>query len=306
MSHKHVLTVLLVALVACDGNGGGSNNDGGGNGDPDGGATADAPEPIADGSVVVGGDAGPWVCNITTCDNHLTECGDCIDNDGDGETDSMDPECLGPCDNTEGPGLNGGVGGETGGPCKADCYFDFGNGPGNDDCHWDHRCDPLAVPPNYPPEGMSCEFEPARVGGTDCPATQSTLCHDTCAPLTPNGCDCFGCCEFPELAGMGPGGGQGYVWLGNLDGNGNGLCTFADILDPAACPPCTPVADCLNDCLPCEVCIGAPPPGPECFDGDAGTTLQCPGGEVPCGLPGQASCAAGSYCVSGCCQDQIG
>lgn len=110
---------------------------------------------MGDGAVLIGADAGaPWVCNPTTCADKLLECGDCLDNDGDGKVDSQDPECLGPCDNTEGPALIGGVGGGGGATCKVDCYFDFGNGPGNDDCIWDHRCDPLA------PEGnLGCGFD---------------------------------------------------------------------------------------------------------------------------------------------------
>src|SRR5262245_61938365 len=35
------------------------------------------------------------------CGAHVYECGDTIDNDHDGLIDSQDPDCLGPCDNTE-------------------------------------------------------------------------------------------------------------------------------------------------------------------------------------------------------------
>ena len=28
---------------------------------------------------------------------------------------------------------------------------------------------------------------------------------------------------------------------------------------------------------------------------------QCPSGEQACGLPGEAACAPGFYCVTGCC-----
>ncbi len=286
-----IVLLLSFVLVACGGKSSGSGDGGTGDGNTGGDGS------VGDGGVIVGGDGGTWECFTVQCNGKTLECNDCIDNDGDGEVDSHDRECLGPCDNTEGPGLNAGVGGETGGPCKADCYFDFGNGPGNDDCHWDHRCDPLAVAPNYPPEGANCAYEPSRVGTTDCPATQSAQCHNFCSPLTPNACDCFGCCAFPELATAGPGGGQGYVWIGALNSSGDGSCTFADITDQTKCPTCTPVADCYNPCDTCEVCIGAPPPPPSCTPGE-----QCQGGLQPCGLAGQAGCAAGSYCVSGCCQ----
>ncbi|GEM_PF-693693 len=312
---------------------------------------------LVDGGIVIRDDGGVFLCIPVLCDSHIAECGDCRDNDGDGRTDFRDVECLGPCDNTEGSTLNGGVGGETGGPCRADCYFDWGNGPGNDDCHWDHRCDPLAVAPNFPPEGASCAFQANRVGSSDCPDTQSQQCHNSCRPLTPNGCDCFGCCTFPVLAGRGADGGQGYVWLGAMNGT-TPTCTFAGIADQALCPPCTPVGDCFNDCGICEVCVGRPEPDPSCptYRPDAGVVgvsssssgtpgsssvgggssasavggsssaggvsgtsaapssgggstsssggvnLQCPGGEQPCGLPGQADCAPPNYCITGCCQ----
>ena len=71
---------------------------------------------IVDGGVEVHDDGGTFVCQQVTCEGKLLECGDCLDNDGDGRIDSHDQECLGPCDNTEGPALTAGVGGETGGP----------------------------------------------------------------------------------------------------------------------------------------------------------------------------------------------
>src|SRR5512137_1572736 len=140
------------------------------------------------GKVIVEDGGGKIVCYVTSCAGKVLECGDCIDNDGDGKVDWRDPECLGPCDNTEGPALIAGVGGNTGTSCGVDCYFDFGNGPGNDDCYWDHRCDPLA------PEAATCPFDQKMVGGKDCPAKQSAQCEKYCIPYTPNGCDCFGCC----------------------------------------------------------------------------------------------------------------
>lgn len=271
------------------------------------------PVVVTDGGVVVTDDGGTtFVCYETICDGHLLECGDCVDNDGDGTTDWRDPECLGPCDNTEGPGLFSDVGGAMGNSCGVDCYFDFGNGPGNDDCLWDHRCDDLA------PEADLCPYDATMVGSRSCPAEQSGQCADYCRPFTPNGCDCFGCCTFPALAGRGPGGGDGYVWIGALNADNDSTCTLDGLTDTAACPPCTPVGNCLNDCGPCEVCIGRPMPPPECYppalpDGglpdaatgyDAGPPpgYQCETGLQPCGLPGQPDCAPTYYCVSGCCR----
>jgi hypothetical protein len=241
-------------------------------------------------------------CKPFTCLGQILACGDCNDNDGDKKIDSQDPECLGPCDNTEGPILLPGVGGEIGSTCHVDCYFDDGNGMGQDTCWWDHQCDPLE------PEAPQCTYKPQLVGGKFCPTPQATSCINYCLPITPNGCDCFGCCTFPQLAGLGPNGTDAYVWIGATDANNNGTCSFASILDKTKCPRCTPIPGCNNPCGKCELCIGKTTLPPECYtkptptvDGGVAPSLQCPGGEQPCGLPGQAACPAGYYCVTGCC-----
>ena len=248
-------------------------------------------------------------CKPFTCLGQTLMCGDCKDNDGDGKIDSQDPECLGPCDNTEGPILLPGVGGQIGVTCHVDCYFDDGNGMGQDSCWWDHQCDPLQ------PEKI-CPYKPQIIGSKFCPAVQDPACMSYCIPLTPNGCDCFGCCTFPQLAGLGPNGTDAFVWIGATDASKNGTCSFAAILDTTKCPRCTPVPGCYNACGKCELCIGKTTLPPECFTApppktDAGTaptvdagvppTAQCPGGEQPCGLPGQAACPSSYYCITGCC-----
>ena len=135
-------------------------------------------------------------------------------------------------------------------------------------------------------------------------------------PLTPNGCDCFGCCTFPQLAGQGPGGADAFVWIGATDASNNGTCTFADILDTTKCPRCTPVPGCYNPCDKCELCIGkttlpaecyAPRQRPKVEAGAANaSTPACP---RRCSAPA-ASSPAGSrarrlpdrlYCITGCC-----
>ncbi|MCA9639362.1 MAG: hypothetical protein KC492_01680, partial [Myxococcales bacterium] len=47
------------------------------------------------------GAGGSGACVQTMCQAHLYKCGNCIDDDNDGLIDSEDPDCLGPCDNTE-------------------------------------------------------------------------------------------------------------------------------------------------------------------------------------------------------------
>jgi len=316
-----------------DGGGGGADSGGGGAMDGGGGGGGDSGGPIveADGGTTIVEDGGAtWVCHITTCAGHLLDCGNCIDDDGDGLVDSHDPECLGPCDNTETPGLLADVGGESGGPCGADCYFDFGNGSGGDDCIWDHRCDPLSIAPSYDPEGPGCAFDATRVGSRTCPDVQPSNCAPHCGPLTPNGCDCFGCCTFDALTGRSASEGGEYIWIGSVfEGTNTSSCTLADIADRTLCRPCTPVAECLNTCGPCELCIGRTMLPPECttsrpdggipdgdggllpYDGgpspwDGGTPPpRCDPGITPCGLPGDAPCPASYYCVTGCCQAVI-
>jgi len=269
--------------------------------------TSDGPIVVRDGGMMVTEDGGfTWTCYVTTCDGHETECGDCEDNDGDGVIDSRDPECLGPCDNTEGPALTTGVGGEGGASCNRDCYFDFGNGSGNDQCRWDTLCDP-----NEP--DVLCPYDADEVFGMRCLETQGDTCLDVCRPLTPNGCDCFGCCTFDELAGRASGDGGEWVWLGSGIGEGEdrgGTCTFDDILDTSLCKPCEPVADCFNDCGRCELCVGRDEIPADCLeeydggmppDGGMYPPPRCPEGVQACGLDGDAECPLNFYCVTGCC-----
>lgn len=312
--------LFLVSVVACSGNSTGDDRAGAGGtggGEPiaDGGVVfVDGAVPPCEGVCVIedGGvtipteDGGTTQCFFIECQGRITACGDCSDNDGDGLIDNDDPECLGPCDNYEGEELLSGVGGETGEQCKADCYFDFGNGGGNDDCHWSRSCDPLE------PKAQ-CVYDERKLGGKDCPLpTQSATCEEVCTPLTPNGCDCFGCCTFPDLEGMGPDGGDGYVYIGSEEG-----CTFDTVSDPAHCLACTPAASCLNTCERCELCLGKTTIPDDCFPGTGGTGGmgaggmsgsggsgggdRCTDGKQPCGLPGDAACESGGFCLTGCC-----
>src|SRR5690606_14679685 len=50
-------------------------------------------------------DAGP--CQPRPCGGRVRACGDCSDDDGDGAIDAADPDCLGPCDDSEGELFNG-------------------------------------------------------------------------------------------------------------------------------------------------------------------------------------------------------
>ena len=220
--------------------------------------------------------------------------------------------------------MTAGVGGEVGASCNRDCYFDFGNGHGEGDCRWDTTCDPLA--PDH-----QCAYNEADLNSNRCPSPQADNCFARCRPLTPNGCDCFGCCTFDALDGRSEDDGGEFVWLGSGIGmgeDGEGTCTLEDIEDTELCKPCTPQMECFNDCGRCELCVGRdtipddclnPPPPPvdaavpdaEVPDGaipDANTPdagmyePRCDDGIQPCGLEGDAECEEFHYCVTGCCQ----
>ena len=224
------------------------------------------------------GAAGEAPCVRAACMGTYYKCGNCMDDDGDGRIDAQDLECTGPCDDRE-DSLSVGLPGESSLACQEDCYFDRGNGASKSDCRFSHQCDMLSVAPDYPPTGgASCAYdENVKIPGTsascaDLRTTQPAGCAQNCGPLTPNGCDCFGCCELPAASGK-------YLWLETEQ-------------------PCTPVEACLNRCEPCEACVGRPDPLPSC-EGSGGT--QCPAGYRTCGTHGDGACQPGAYCVTGCC-----
>jgi hypothetical protein len=230
-------------------------------------------------------------CVLATCEGKIYACGNCLDDDGDGLIDMADPECWGPCSDNE-AGWEPAIPADDGAsPCsKADCYFDLGTGmSGNDDCHWSFSCDPL--------EPFGCTYDAdATIPGSsstcdELAATQSNACLSFCGPLTPNGCDCFGCCEVHVE------GGPVTIFLGtNLWGASGESCHLGVADDPSLCHPCTQVPACVNPCGPCELCLGKSE-----LPDDCPTEAQCPGGEQACGVPGQNPCPAGFYCNTGCC-----
>ena len=278
---------------------------GGGDG---GGGGGDGSSSMGDGGG--GNDDAAVGCVKRTCQGKTYQCGDCVDNDKDGRIDSDDTDCLGACQNNEG-GFYGDIPGQNNAPCKADCYFDQDTGSGNDKCEWDHQCDPHEVPPNFPPES-GCTYDPKTKfpGGQSCAdkeMAQDPMCKTICAPLTPNGCDCFGCCVIPPNQSQTDG-----VWLGSRDANGVPVCDLEHANDPMRCKPCKLVNSCWKPCGRCQLCIGKDTVPDDCLPKDAGGggdggggDKQCPGGEDACGLPGQPPCKAAYYCITGCCQPII-
>jgi cysteine-rich repeat protein len=234
----------------------------------------DGPGEECDDGNLLDGDGCTNTCTIEDqppevifCGNKVWECGDTLDNDMDGVIDLDDPECTTPCDDDEGtyntnlPGQNV--------DCKQDCYWDGDSGSGNDTCEWNLKCDP-----ENPGLGTNCEYDPDF---DMCEVLQPMMCLEFCAPLVPNGCDCFGCCFIEDQ----------FVYLGNGD------CAL-DNLD--ACQECTQHPDCVNGCDdPCEVCFGQDPEDlpPECME------PECPDGVISC--IDEMDCPPGDFCQTGCC-----
>ncbi len=254
-------------------------------------------------------DAGPGTCRVAMCAGRTYQCGDCVDNDGDGAVDATDPGCIGPCDNTEDV-YDIGIGDTP--TCLIDCYYDEDQGPGNDGCRYDQTCDPLE------PDAPRCPYDPRA----SCDRIDEEMCGTVCGPLVPNGCDCLGCCELPAGSGR-------FVYLGSEPVGGAPRCGPDTVSNPDSCRACTPVRvdGCFNECGRCELCIGRTELPPDCFPPvptdasvpvgvdagrlpdahvpDSGTpSLRCPAGEQPCGLPSDPACPTSApYCLTGCCID---
>jgi hypothetical protein len=253
---------------------------------------------------VGGGTAGAAGSAASGCPVNPSACTDGIDNDGDGKIDGADPECVGTCDNDEGTFATG-ISGDNIDACKQDCFFDGNSGMGDDGCEWNLKCDPAN------PGASATRACPYDANFKNCPAKQSDTCIKTCQRLTPNGCDCFGCCAVTA---------NGKSFTVMLVST----CKMGSLDDPKACPPCTQQTSCVNTCGKCEVCVGKPAPDEGCVltpptgdggvppAGDAGAPPAgdamppppaegpCPTGVTYCG-PGGTSCSGGAVCLTGCC-----
>lgn len=182
---------------------------------------------------------GGDVCKPTVCDGdgQVHACGDCDDNDGDEQIDCADPDCFGPCDDSEAE-LGSPL--EDKDPCKQDCYFDGDGGQGGGDCQWNLKCDPLGPDPKCPYNGWEPDLDaPLDLG--QCVDGDAASCMDHCSP--PKGCDCFGCCVFPNEPDP------------DVDARfiGSPGCT---VDAPGSCAPCTQQQWCIN---PCEDGVGCFP-----------------------------------------------
>jgi hypothetical protein len=215
-----------------------------------------------DAGIVVTFDAG-----IPKCNNRPCECSDTLDNDGDEWFDGFDPECTGAADDSE---SDFGTGKENNAKCQ-DCFFDDkggGKGPFSDGCERPLEC---STNPSARVNGNSCG---------ECAVEQSSECVMNCQPVTPNGCDCFGCCSVFK---------NGTIYNVLLRSS----CSMATLGTPA-CTSCVPSADCNNPCEDCELCPGRTSVSPSC----SSNRPVC-SGTTSCMTSNQ--CAGSDYCLQGCC-----
>ena len=197
-------------------------------GDATGGTTSDTGGSTSSGGTTAGGTSsggssatgatGGTTTTGSACDNGL-------DDDGDGLIDGFDPECTGPWDNDEGSFATG-IPGDNSDPKWQDCFFDGNSGAGDDGCRYPTQC----LTGDYDAADPKCEL--------------ANACKDYCAKLTPNGCDCFGCCTVQGADGT------------SVDIFTTSSCSIDKIDDEAACPRCQKSLDCQNTCGECELCPG--------------------------------------------------
>lgn len=205
------------------------------------------------------------------CPDGGCACSNGLDDDGDGLIDGLDPECTGPFDDDEGSFATG-IPGDNRDPIWQDCFYDGNSGAGDDGCRYHTEC-------------LTGERE---ASDPDCEV--SAMCLEFCRGRTPNGCDCFGCCDVTLDDGSS-------VTIAIGDG-----CSLDNIEDETACPPCVQDNDCNNECGTCELCPGreASDLPPECYDNpDGGTPMYTCDDGVTC--MSDADCAATEFCSLGCC-----
>lgn len=218
-------------------------------------------------------DSGPPVCGTAQCSN-------CIDDDSDGFIDGADVHCIFSADNDESSFATG-IPGDNIDPSRPDCFFDGNSGSGDDDCTIDPCC---------------------LLGtcGTDMDCSVSQRCIDVCAPATPAGCDCFGCCTICDRRNCKdiltiPGSTDGWDCddLANLD-------------DPIKCPVCTKVEGCGFDCDAVgqnDDCILCPGQSPGELPDGCNMQNECPAGRQVCSP--MVTCPALQYCSNNCCVDTL-
>lgn len=248
----------------------------------------------------LGIDASPQVGG--PCEPGNAQCNNCEDDDLDGFTDGDDLECTGALDDDE-DSFATGIAGDNNDAIKQDCFFD-GNSGGGDGCDFHICCllEPFVdcCEGTQTPEADGClKLTGPKYDPNSCVASQA--CIDNCAPLSPPGCDCLGCCTICEGTDCrdiftNPAVYENETCDGLTDPT-EGQCCDSDNL--GACYSCTKVAECggavcddnPDDCILC--------PGQTEDDLPAACTAQDCGGAATCNV--SADCDGNDYCQNGCC-----
>ena len=238
--------------------------------DPDAGSGPD----VADSGVASTQDAGAQAGLTGRCGDVACACEDGVDNDRDGLIDGNDPECTGAFDDDE---ASFGIGKPNKqGQCR-DCFWDDNAGNGDDDCRYAAEClQGSAIAASSKGNCASCQV--------------SDACIDNCRARTPNGCDCFGCCEVISN-------GVNHIYVELTES-----CTLDRISDETVCPRCVQNSACQNPCGRCELCLGkhlADLPADCVASEPGGTAYTCEDGQQVCAIT--ADCVGASYCYLGCC-----
>ena len=216
---------------------------------------------------------------VVECIPGYTECSDCIDNDGNGLIDGMDPTCVSPDDRTEGS-FDTKIPGDGTNTDILDCWFDGNSGGGDDGCMV-HICCML----EECPESLQDKYKPE-----ECASDLTQQCIDNCLQYVVPGCDCFGCCTVCN-------GGECHdIFIGTPVNFPN--CTLDVFADPGLCPRCILNEDCANPCNPedCELCPGMTV---EDLPEHCQEQSTCPEGVQECLV--STECEADYFCAVGCC-----
>ncbi len=294
---KKIAVCFMFLALSCGGcdddvgagsNNGGANNGTANNGGVDGGGGIDGGA-NTDASNNNGSDVFETNTNgqVLCKGGEPCQCDNGIDDDGDGLIDGFDPECTGPYDDDESSFATG-ISGDNKDPKWQDCFFDGNSGSGDDSCRYHTECI----------TGEKTADDP------DCQVSQA--CFDFCRPRTPNGCDCFGCCEVFDDANN-----SQFVLLEET-------CSISNL---SACTTCTQTTECTNSCGRCELCfgktiddlpadcgtpVGGGDMGPDGGNGGGpdggggGPGNTCDDGEPVCTT--DSGCPENNqYCFQGCC-----